>query len=113
MYAHIIRQIENGLGDWSRDFSEIETPILIKYVKTEVKVKYSQSIDSKRDVKKDEVVYFCSAYQRKKCSHEKSHFGKFRSTDRFLHHICATCWMKDKKRVYHPECSENCPYQNK
>jgi hypothetical protein len=81
MYAHIIRQIENELEDWSRDFSEIETPILIKYIKTEVKVKYSQSIDSKRDVKKDEVVYFCSAYQRKKCSHEKSHFGKFRSTD--------------------------------
>ena len=75
LYAHIIRQIENELGDWSGDFSKIETPILIKYVKTEVKVKYGQSIDSKRDV------YFCSAYQRKKCSHEKSHFGKFRSTD--------------------------------
>ena len=95
MYAHIIRQLENELADWSRDFSEIETLILIKYIKTEVKVKYGQSIDSKRDVKvkygqsidskrdvkKDEVVYFCSAYERKKFSHEKSHFGKFRSTD--------------------------------
>jgi hypothetical protein len=95
MYAHIIRQLENELTDWSRDFSEIETLILIKYIKTEakvkygqsidskrdVKVKYGQSIDSKRDVKKDEVVYFCSAYERNKCSHEKSHFGKFRSTD--------------------------------
>jgi hypothetical protein len=40
LYAHIIRQIENELGDWSGDFSKIETPILIKYVKTEVKVKY-------------------------------------------------------------------------
>jgi hypothetical protein len=61
----LFAQIENELGDWSGDFSKIETPILIKYVKTEVKVKYGQSIDSKRDVKKDEVVYFCSAYQRK------------------------------------------------
>ena len=34
MYANIIRQIEDGLADWSKDFSEIETPI---YVKTEAK----------------------------------------------------------------------------
>jgi hypothetical protein len=25
-YAHIIRQIENGLADWTHDFSEVETP---------------------------------------------------------------------------------------
>lgn len=43
MYANIIRQIKNGLADWSKDFSEIETPILlvITYVKTEVKNKRS------------------------------------------------------------------------
>ena len=41
MYVNIIRQIENGLADWSKDFSEIETPILIKYVKTEAKNKRS------------------------------------------------------------------------
>jgi len=40
MYANI-RQIENGLADWSKDFSEIETPILIKYAKTGVKNKRS------------------------------------------------------------------------
>jgi hypothetical protein len=33
LYAHIIRQIENGLADWTHDFSEVETPLLIKYVK--------------------------------------------------------------------------------
>jgi hypothetical protein len=30
LYAHIIRQIENGLADWSKDFGEVETPLLIK-----------------------------------------------------------------------------------
>jgi hypothetical protein len=35
LYAHIIRQIENGLADWTHDFSEIETPLHIKYVKIE------------------------------------------------------------------------------
>ena len=37
LYAHIIRQIENGLADWSKDFGEVETPLLIKYVKNDVK----------------------------------------------------------------------------
>jgi hypothetical protein len=35
LYAHIIRQIENGLADWSKDFGEVETPLLIKYVKND------------------------------------------------------------------------------
>jgi hypothetical protein len=26
-------------------------------------------------------------------------------------HICATCWREDNKKSFHPECSENCPFQ--
>ena len=37
LYAHIIRRIENGLADWSKDFADVETPLLIKYVKNDVK----------------------------------------------------------------------------
>ena len=61
MYAHTIRQIENGLADWSKDFSEIETPILIKYVKSDVKSKKSiQYGENKKPVKKEETVFYCS-----------------------------------------------------
>ena len=95
LYAHIIRQIENGLADWSKDFSEIETPILIKYVKTDVKAK--KSVDNKRVFKKDDTVFYCSHYQRKKCVHESSHYGKIRGVDRYLQHICATCWREQQK----------------
>ena len=35
LYAHIIRQVENGLDDWTHDVSEVETPLLIKYVNIE------------------------------------------------------------------------------
>ena len=66
--------ILNGLADWSKDFSEIETPILIKYVKTDVKVK--KPTDNKKVFKKDETIFYCSHYQRKKCIHENSHYGK-------------------------------------
>ena len=66
MLVNIIRQIENGLADWSKDFSEIETPILIKYVKTEVKNKRSvQFGENKKISKKEESVFYCSHFQRK------------------------------------------------
>lgn len=114
MYAHIIRQIENGLADWSKDFSEIETPILIKYVKSDVKSKKSiQYGENKKPVKKEETVFYCSHFQRKKCVHKDSHYGKIRGVDKYLQHICATCWREDNRKAYHPESSEICPHQTK
>ncbi|CAG2185053.1 unnamed protein product [Mytilus edulis] len=114
MYAHIIRQIENGLADWSKDFSEIETPILIKYVKSDVKSKKSiQYGENKKPVKKEETVFYCSHFQRKKCVNKDSHYGKIRGVDKYLQHICATCWREDNRKAYHPESSEICPHQTK
>ena len=114
MYAHIIRQIENGLADWSKDFSEIETPILIKYVKSDVKSKKSiQYGENTKPVKKEETVFYCSHFQRKKCVHNDSHYGKIRGVDKYLQHICATCWREDNRKAYHPESSESCPHQTK
>jgi hypothetical protein len=62
LYAHIIRQIENGLADWTHDVSEIETPLHIKYVKIEQRGKQSER---KKIAKK---MFYCPFYQRKKCS---------------------------------------------
>lgn len=107
LYAHIIRQIENGVATWKHDFSEVETPLLIKYVKSEQKSK----IREKREVKKEETVFYCSYYQRKKCSQSKSHMGKIKGTERYFQHICATCWRKDQTKMYHPESDEICPHQ--
>ena len=106
--AHIIRQIENGLADWTHDFSEVETPLPIKYVKIEQRGKQSEQ---KKIAKKDENVFYCPFYQRKKCSQSNCHYGKIKGIDRYLQHICATCNRKEGKIMYHPECSEMCPLQ--
>jgi hypothetical protein len=58
MYANIIRQIENGLADWSKDFREIETPILIKYVKTGVKNKKSVQFGENKEKFKERRICF-------------------------------------------------------
>ena len=56
LYAHIIRQIENGLADWTHDFSQVETPLHIKYVKIEQRGKQSEQ---QKIAKKDENVFYC------------------------------------------------------
>ena len=96
------------MADWTHDFSEVETPLLIKYVKIEQRGKQSEQ---KKIAKKDENVFYCPFYQRKKCSQSNSHYGKIKGIDRYLQHICATCYRKEGKKMYHPECSEMCPLQ--
>ena len=105
MYPHIIRQIDNGIATGKHDFSEVETPLLIKYVKSVQKSKIREK------VKKEETVFYCSYYQRNKCSQSKSHMGKIKGTERYFQHICATCWRKDQTKMYHPESDEICPHQ--
>ena len=111
-YAHIIRQIENGLSTWSQDISGVETPLLIKYVKTYKARKPFYVNDDEKVTKRDDTVFYCSHYQRRKCSQNSSHNGKIKGVERYLQHICATCWRENQKKLYHPECSKDCPHQD-
>ena len=91
LYAHIIRQTENGLSAWSQDFSGVETPLLIKYVKTDKARKPFYVNDDKKVTQRDDTVFYCSHYQRRKCSQNSSHNGKIKAVERYLQHIFATC----------------------
>ena len=59
---------------------------------------------------KEERVWFCSAYQRNKCNHKSNHMQVVKGKMRLASHICASCWIKDKKKLDHPECSTACPH---
>ena len=48
MYPHIIRQIDNGIATGKHDFSEVETPLLIKYVKSVQKSIIREKLKRKR-----------------------------------------------------------------
>ena len=56
-------------------------------------------------------VWFCRAYQRNKCkSKENPHLGTLLNSNQVsFSHICATCWLKDKAKLGHPESSTACP----
>ena len=57
--------------------------------------------------------YFCKKFLTGDCSQSlknNGHSGQLGSCTVFMVHICATCWLKDKKRENHPEKSDSCPH---
>ena len=110
-YAAFIRDIERGRKKWSDDPSYIESAMLNKYLlkgkdyQHTRKASYPSKIDEKA-----ERVWFCGEYQRNKCSHKSSHLKVVKGEQRLAMHICASCWLKDKKKLEHPESSTACPH---
>ena len=58
---------------------------------------YPSKIDEKA-----EKVWFCGEYQRNKCSHKSSHLKAVKGEQRLAMDICASCWLKDKKKAGTP-----------
>ena len=58
---------------------------------------------------KDEQIWFCTLYNRNRCTHKGAHNTFIKGRQRLVHHICAICWRKDKNKLHHPECSNTCP----
>ena len=56
-------------------------------------------------------VVFCRNYQRGTCQQTRDHMGLFYGENRLSKHICANCWLKDKKSAAHPEIAEECPHK--
>ena len=57
----------------------------------------------------DSPVVFCKKYQRGTCDEDNDHFGEFSGQQRYLRHICAKCWLTQRKKAPHPEMAEDCP----
>ena len=57
-------------------------------------------------------VMFCKGYQRGFCTYPQDHMGKLNGESRFLRHICAKCWLMNKKKCPHPESSPDCPFRS-
>ena len=54
-------------------------------------------------------ILFCKGFQHGNCGHAQDHQGHYKGEKVLLKHICAKCWLTNKKIVPHPESSEACP----
>lgn len=114
-YAAWLREIELGKKTWEDDSQQIETAILSKYLLKGSNVKSRLQKGGGRAAGKqidEDRTWFCSAYQRNKCFKKSNHMDVVNGNLRLQSHICATCWLKDKIKLEHPECSSSCPHAN-
>ena len=110
-YAAWLREIELGKKKWSDDSQQIETAILSKYVlKNKAASNFKKDTSSNFNNSMEERVWFCSEFQRNKCLHKNNHLCVIKGKQRMATHICASCWLKDRKKMEHPESSSCCPH---
>ena len=113
-YAACLNEIEIGLKTWKDDFQQIESAILSKHIpkqSSQSSKKFpNKGKDDSEKKAAGEKVWFCALYNRNKCPHKTSHTERRQGRFLFAHHICATCWQKDEKKLDHPECSTACPH---
>jgi hypothetical protein len=118
-YAAVLREIELGSKSWNDDFTYLELVLFnSNYSSSKSSLqqgakpkKYPSSQYSKPFADTDSSpVWFCSAYQRNRCEQKHNHMIVVRGKMHMAQHICATCWIKDKVKLQHPESSSSCPH---
>ena len=112
-YADWVRRIEIGESQWNDDPSKSGAAILgrakLGDTSSHRKVQVAQKDWARDSSRKNEGTWFCSAYNRNKCSKGDTHTWLIKGVSRQVKHICATCYMSAKVELKHPECSSACP----
>ena len=94
-------EIEHGTKKWGSSFRQLETTTL-----------YAAPPPRKGGGKHGgEPILFCGAFQKDACTHTKDHEGLLKGETKMLKHICAHCWLTEKKFASHSQSS--CPSKSK
>ena len=108
IYLGVLRQIELGMIDWKCDFSNAEQMAITKSLGNKggkrVKTKGTEQSDNPK------LTWFCHNYNKDKCSQKSDYTGMVKGKNRYLKHICAICYLRDKTEMKHPESSSVCPH---
>ena len=110
LYAAIVSRIEQGKAKWDSDFELMEIMVMGDTGNGGQKSSFGGNKPNKSDSKN---TYFCKKFQTGECSQSlknNGHTGQLGSRTVFMVHICAACWLKDKKQERHPEKSDTCPH---
>ena len=107
-YAHIVHRIENKEIMWEANWDDYERHIYDKVVNSSVGANKMDKVKKQQS----EFTYFCKSYQKTEgCRKESPHDIKIGNVFRQVHHICTTCWCKDRSRKEHSKSSSECPYR--
>ena len=90
--------------NYYRELADILSNIYSKVQPPKFKV-YKSGDEAAGKQSDEDRTWFCSAYQRNKCIKKTNNLDTINGRMRIQSHICATCWLKDKVKLEHQECS--------
>ena len=105
-YAAVVREIEVESKKWGDDYIKVGEDIIRRE-----SLHGGQIREKAAGFSDQNVVWFCSAFQRNRCNSMAPHKAKIGGVERQVLHICATCYIRTKKQVDHPECATACPFR--
>ena len=106
-HAACLLEIERGHLTWKDDFQRLQSTTLAGGILTQQNSGTARSRNPNENP-----IMFCRAFQRGVCDEQNDHFGDVQGVVRFVRHICAACWLKNRRKASHPEGSEECPVVN-
>ena len=111
LYAAVMRKIELGLLGWGDSFSQLEQTVVLRPIKPSV---ISQGKKGSAQVFRNAKpsVLFCANFQFRGCELKEPHSATINGRSVSVHHICAECWSKDRKKLSHPQSDKSCPYNS-
>ena len=112
-HAACLLEIERGYLQWGDSFQSLQITTLAGGFLPQHAVGGQTGSAQRNRIKNngDGPIMFCRGYQRGACTETDDHFGDYNGNQRFLRHICATCWLNQRKKAPHPENSEDCPFR--
>lgn len=105
-HAAVLMEIERGRLNWGDSFTSLEIRAMAGCTKRVTSAAVSK--ESKRNAPN---ILFCREFQRGTCPHNKDHYALVKGERKWLCHICANCWIKEKAKKFHSEFSTECPHQ--
>jgi hypothetical protein len=120
LHIAILTEIEMCVRRCGDDTSRIEQQVLMPFPLRKAATKPESKSNSNSNASnvsarsgkskgQRQGLWICSAYQQRQCSHNESHTADVSGKLIVAHHICATCWMKNKVKAQHPDSSIDCP----
>lgn len=114
-YAALLRKIELGKFKWDSEtildkFGKVQSSVLagrlkFKPQRSSFNVSNSKSAGSNFAAR----VWFCTFFNRGRCSKNESHMVHREGKPILVEHICAQCWLNDKVKRNHCELDTGCP----
>ena len=114
-HAACLLEIERGHVKWgdSMAFQRLQSTTLAGGFLDGCSTQQFQSSNTRRssqpNLSNEGPITFCKDYQRGVCREEGDHAGELHGNQRYLRHICARCWLSNRRKASHPEISEDCP----